>query len=435
MKSKLRKRRTVRAAARRFRRRATAPPKRDARETGVLIGGAHDPAEKAADRAAEQVMAGKKVASMAPATAAVHRACAGCEEGKKDKKDEKARRSARGAPAVAPGATAGRAGSQASASIRSMGPGKPLSRADRSFFEPRFGRDLSEVRVHDGPAADRAARLIDARAFAWGSDIAFASGERERGGARLLSHELAHVATGDRKARRMVHRATIATADGPENLKKVPDGQRRDVQRALNLVGRALKAKRCRDYFEEKCKDGAADSAQKAFDRAIVYYAPDAVEFGLSKEPNIVAYNKLAFKIGRWEIASTLLHELFHTCDPDKDAMDEIVAEGATEMCGFYTPWLVEASPDEPFVGDPVTVRGMAIGQKQDANHYLQIGRVKITDYDEWQQGTGPRSDIVVKFKVPETMIRPGGGEKNFDIVAVNHGVRSNAKTVSVARM
>jgi hypothetical protein len=27
--------------------------------------------------------------------------------------------------------------------------GKPLSRNDRAFFEPRFGYDLSQVRIHD----------------------------------------------------------------------------------------------------------------------------------------------------------------------------------------------------------------------------------------------------------------------------------------------
>ena len=42
------------------------------------------------------------------------------------------------------------------------GGGQPLSPATRSYFEPRFGADLSGVRVHTEARAARAARGIDA---------------------------------------------------------------------------------------------------------------------------------------------------------------------------------------------------------------------------------------------------------------------------------
>ncbi len=431
MKSKLRKRRSLRAGAKRFRRRAPGPPKREARETGVLVGGVHDPAEKTADRAAAEVMAGKKVTSLAPATAAVHRACADCEEEKKDKKEKTAKRAARGAPAVAAGAKAGRASAKASTAIHSMGPGKPLSRADRSFFEPRFGRDLAGVRIHDGPAADQAARSIDARAFAYGSDIAFASGERERGGAHLLSHELAHVAAGGGTAQRMVHRATIATADGPDPFKKVPAGHRREVQTALNIISGKLNNKRCQGYFEDKCTLGVAETARKSFDAATVYFTPGRTELGLSEGTNI-GYNEKTFKVGHWNIAATLIHELFHTCDLDKDAADEIVAEGVTEACGFYWPKLREAEPDEVYVGDALTIKGMLLGPTNDANHYIEMGGVKIASYDKWEQPPDEHSEVVVQFKVPATMLPPGAVERKVGVVAVNHGFRSEPKTVKV---
>ena len=56
--------------------------------------------------------------------------------------------------------------------------------------------DLSRVRVHTGPAADRAARSVDARAFAFGHDLVFADGRYASDtadGRRLLGHELTHV--------------------------------------------------------------------------------------------------------------------------------------------------------------------------------------------------------------------------------------------------
>jgi hypothetical protein len=83
---------------------------------------------------------------------------------------------------------------QAAAVVREAG--KPLSDRTRSFFEDRMGRDLSDVRVHTGEKADRAARAIDARAFTLGSDVVFRSGEyrpNTRAGKQLLAHELTHV--------------------------------------------------------------------------------------------------------------------------------------------------------------------------------------------------------------------------------------------------
>lgn len=77
------------------------------------------------------------------------------------------------------------------------GGGKPLSSSTRSFFEPRFGRDFGDVRVHTGPAADRAARSINAEAFTHGTDVVFRSGAYDPegdDGKRLLAHELTHVA-------------------------------------------------------------------------------------------------------------------------------------------------------------------------------------------------------------------------------------------------
>ncbi|MEM7270540.1 MAG: DUF4157 domain-containing protein [Pseudomonadota bacterium] len=167
----------------------------------VMIGGVHDPAEKAADRMAAQALSGGSVtASSANGPASVHRKCAKCEQ-------EEAQRAPTAGPVVASGGKSAAASPAASYAITSMGPGRPMARSERAFFEPRFGRDFSSVRVHDDAGADRAAKSIDARAFAYGDDIAFARGERERGGRALMAHELAHVAQNDDGARRTVRRA------------------------------------------------------------------------------------------------------------------------------------------------------------------------------------------------------------------------------------
>jgi hypothetical protein len=73
--------------------------------------------------------------------------------------------------------------------------GQPLLHSERTFFEPRFGRDLSAVRVHTSPAAASMARSIKARAFTSGNAIAFAPSElrQDNAGRTLLAHELTHV--------------------------------------------------------------------------------------------------------------------------------------------------------------------------------------------------------------------------------------------------
>jgi hypothetical protein len=75
-------------------------------------------------------------------------------------------------------------------------PGKPLDAATRAFFEPRFGYDFGNVRVHSGPAAYRSVRDVSANAYAIGCDIAFGEGQfapESQVGMRLIAHELAHV--------------------------------------------------------------------------------------------------------------------------------------------------------------------------------------------------------------------------------------------------
>ena len=78
---------------------------------------------------------------------------------------------------------------------RTRGGGEPLPGPVRSYFEPRFGRDLGRVRVHTDREAGRLARDLNALAFTRGSHVYFAPGRYAPGtaaGSHLLAHELAH---------------------------------------------------------------------------------------------------------------------------------------------------------------------------------------------------------------------------------------------------
>lgn len=164
----------------------------------LMVGGAHDPAEKSADRLAAQVLGGRAPAAAASGTSsALRRKCAACAE---EESSQKTRRSAQQGSALAAGSMAAPAPRSATRAVAEMGTGRPLSSGERGFFEPRFGQDFGDVRVHEGPGADRATAALDARAFANGRDIAFARGQNSRA---TMAHELAHVAQDNGRANRL----------------------------------------------------------------------------------------------------------------------------------------------------------------------------------------------------------------------------------------
>lgn len=102
------------------------------------------------------------------------------------------------APAPAPKATVERPAARRDGSVDAVlsRPGVPLDWSVRGPAEREFGHDFSNVRVHNDSSADAAARSLHAKAFTYGSHIAFSAGRFRPSnveGRGLLAHELAHV--------------------------------------------------------------------------------------------------------------------------------------------------------------------------------------------------------------------------------------------------
>ena len=160
----------------------------------LKVGSVNDPLEHEADRVADQVTRMAAPAAMTSASPQVSRKCSACEEQVSRKcaacaEEEKLQKKEPGTQAAI---------SQAPASVHETlrSPGRPLDQATRAYFEPRFGRDFSNVRVHTGSSAAQSAREVNAHAYTVGHDIAFDSGRFEPGsqdGRHLIAHELAHV--------------------------------------------------------------------------------------------------------------------------------------------------------------------------------------------------------------------------------------------------
>jgi outer membrane protein OmpA-like peptidoglycan-associated protein len=97
-------------------------------------------------------------------------------------------------------------------------PGQPLDATTRAFIQPRFGLDFSQVRLHTDAKAAESARAVNARAYAVGTDVVFASGAfdpHRDDGLWLLAHELAHVIQGGSGALR---RSVVAPGREMEEL-------------------------------------------------------------------------------------------------------------------------------------------------------------------------------------------------------------------------
>jgi len=164
--------------------------------SGVLqaklsIGQPGDIYEQEADRVAEQVMrmTEEKQSLVNGHSSSVQRqsGCPGCEEEEKPIA-RKAAGNCNGGPDIM---------SCVESHINALkGGGQSLSPSTRSFFEPRFGSDFSNVRVHTGSDAGAIATEINAKAFTTGRDIFFGAGQYLPGttsGKNLLAHELTHV--------------------------------------------------------------------------------------------------------------------------------------------------------------------------------------------------------------------------------------------------
>lgn len=111
--------------------------------------------------------------------------------------------------------------------------GQPLSNDVRTFMEPRFGADFSNVRIHTNAESAGLSNQLSARAFTYQNHIFFSRDQYQPGtseGKQLLAHELTHTVQQGHAVQRSPQVATTATP---------PPVQRLGVQDAL-------------DYFADK---------------------------------------------------------------------------------------------------------------------------------------------------------------------------------------
>lgn len=176
---------------------------------GTRIGDPNDSFEQEADRVADKVAAGEKVAtgwslSNMSIGAPLQRKCACGGEGECEE--------CKGNQGIQRKATGPAHTGQTPPIVQEVlnSPGRLLDQAVRRKFEPLFGVDFGRVSLHTDERAAESARAVDAPAYTSGSNIVFDKNQyspRTESGQKLLAHELTHVAQQQRTPRNFLQRA------------------------------------------------------------------------------------------------------------------------------------------------------------------------------------------------------------------------------------
>ena len=160
-------------------------------QTKVVVGTVDDPLEMEADAVADRVMRMPETNPVKPSSAGlqIQRACAACEH----EEEDVVRRKAKGSNAYQfCDSHAPKSDTPVLSDSNLTQGGAPLPGTVREFFEQRFGRDLSSVRVHTDTDSHRANVDLHSHAFTYGEHIWLARGESAVSN-QLMAHEMAHV--------------------------------------------------------------------------------------------------------------------------------------------------------------------------------------------------------------------------------------------------
>ncbi|MCL4870826.1 MAG: DUF4157 domain-containing protein [Anaerolineae bacterium] len=136
------------------------------------------------------------------------------------------------------------------------GQGQPLPASDQAYFESRFGRDFSQVRLHTDDAAANESLNLNARAFTVGSDIAFAPGQyqpRSSQGRHLLAHELSHVSQQGAAPAHSAAAPAVTQTSAPQVQRGVFGDIWEGIKSAGQAIGGAISS--AADWVGQKAKD------------------------------------------------------------------------------------------------------------------------------------------------------------------------------------
>src|SRR3972149_10905051 len=89
------------------------------------------------------------------------------------------------------------------------------------------------------------------------------------------------------------------------------------VQSAKDIVNKVIRLRSCINYFLKNCPEGNKNTAKEVLEAADIWKNPSADPhlYGQGERPGSnISYTQKAFKIGKWTVGGTIVHELMHNC-------------------------------------------------------------------------------------------------------------------------
>jgi peptidoglycan hydrolase-like protein with peptidoglycan-binding domain len=246
------------------------------------------------------------------------------------------------------------------------GGGQPLSSTSRVFFEPRFGADFSQVRVH--PNFDQA-RDLNAQAFTTGKDIFFGQGmyqPQTDTGERLLAHELTHVMQQGHASTSLQRQVQTPTSILPRLISESL-GQNSELQ--LIAMGKSPPLRR---GDKGKAVEDVQLALMKLDGNALPKYGADG-DFGGETEAAIVDF----------QTANGLLIERIseHTSESaEKGAVDSITLQEMDSQCN-YLEQMFESDEDIELKDEDIEY-----AMKQNIIYNRLLG---FAERDDWPEAIG----------------------------------------------
>ncbi|RZN35500.1 MAG: DUF4157 domain-containing protein [Methanophagales archaeon ANME-1-THS] len=315
----------------------------------------------------------------------------------------------------------------ASEILARKGSGRPLEPEVRRFVEPRFGYDFSKIRIHTDSFAARTAHDLGAEAFTIGRDVFFGTGRYNPSsseGRRLIAHELTHVVQQMPLLSKKIQLWSYGTGTvpGDADFIPVPADHRPRAQSAMDIITRVAGNRRCNNYFRRNCPSG--ETAQQVLDRVRLWEYRTRGVLGVTNAlgGNEIAYDPDVYRIGRWFIASTLLHEMMHACGQN----DERTCEMAPDECYVFTPYIIRTiTPSSGRVGDVVSIEGaFSVGPTQGPSDRIEFGGIDAGRALSWVYA---HAGTVIRVRVPAGLT-PG----RVNVVVINNTIPSNPRSFTV---
>lgn len=204
---------------------------------------------------------------------------------------------------------------------------------------------------------------------------------------------------------------------GEPNFRPVVLARRPRVRAAMRLLGRIVSNRRCQNYFRDNCPGGRANTLRDLYRRMRVWELRERGSLGGNSGDNVAYEDPYIYRIGRWAIVATILHELMHMCGLGTTEANELACERAVERCRTYTPFIESVSPRSGPVGTVVTITGFGFGLAQGSTDRVEFNGVDAGRAIRWQYTHDVGSEI--RIRVP-------AGARTGSLVVINNRVRSN---------